>query len=197
MTAVTVARTGIANLASVLAALGRAGATVTVSDDPDAVRAADRVLLPGVGAFGAGAARLRETGLGDALVERVNNGRPTMGICLGMQLFFDASAETPGVAGLGVLPGEIQRFSGPGLRVPQLGWNRVTPDADCRLLTEGNVYFANSYRAVAAPGWAVATANHGGPFVAGCERGPVLLCQFHPELSGAFGAALLGRWLVC
>jgi imidazole glycerol phosphate synthase glutamine amidotransferase subunit len=194
---VHVARTGVANLASVLAALARAGAAPVLTDDPEQVRAADRVLLPGVGAFGAGAARLRDTGLGEALAERVRAGRPTMGICLGMQLFFDASAEAPGVPGLGVIAGEVERFSGEGLRVPQLGWNEIVPGDGCRLLRRGFVYFANSYRARAAPGWAVATAHHGGPFLAGCERGDVLLCQFHPELSGAFGAALLERWIAC
>ncbi len=196
MIEVHVARTGIANLASVLAALGRAGANPVVTDDPDRVRAADRVLLPGVGAFGAGMARLHETGLGQALVERVGEGRPTMGICLGMQLFFGASEEAPGVEGLGVVRGAVTRFTGP-VRVPQLGWNEVTPEPGARFVSPGFAYFANSYRATRAPDWVACHAEHGGRFVAACERGDVLLCQFHPELSGAYGHALLSRWLAC
>lgn len=194
---VAIVRTGVANLASVLAALGRAGAEAGLTTDPEVVARAERVILPGVGAYGAGRAALDATGVTEALVERVKQGRPTLGICLGMQLFFEASEETPGVPGLGVVQSEVRRFDAPGIRVPQLGWNRVAPDTGCRFVQPGYALFANSFRATAAPGWAVATADHGGAFVAAAERGDVLLCQFHPELSGAWGAALLARWLAC
>ena len=83
----------------------------------------------------------------------MREGRPTLGVCLGMQLFFRSSAETPGVAGLGVLDADVGRFEGPGLRVPQLGWNRVEVGADARLLRPGYAFFANSFRALAGPGW--------------------------------------------
>lgn len=192
-----VVRTGTANLASVLAALRRLGADPRVTVDPEAVRAADRAVLPGVGAFGACMARLVEAGLVDALRERVTAGRPLLAVCLGMQVLGEASDESPGVPGLGLLPATARRFPA-GPRVPQLGWNRVEPRPDARLLTPGHAYFANSYRFEAIPaGWSGATSDHGGPFVAALERGPVLACQFHPELSGGWGRALLERWLAC
>lgn len=193
---VVVVRTGTANLASVLAGLSRAGGRPTLTDDPDAVRTADRVMLPGVGAFGAAMAELSARGLDEALRERITAGRPTMGICLGMQLFAEESEESPGVRGLGIVPGAVQRFRDARVRIPQLGWNEVNPQTGCRLLQSGYAYFANSYRLAHIPeGWHGALTTHGEPFVAAFERGPVLACQFHPELSGTWGRALLSRWL--
>jgi imidazole glycerol phosphate synthase glutamine amidotransferase subunit len=201
---VLVVRTGVANLASVLAGLRRAGAEPRVSDDAAAVRAARAVVLPGVGAFAAGVAGLAERGLDVAIAERVREGRALLSVCLGLQLLLEGSEEGPGVAGLSVVPGVARRFHEAqgvrvprgGLRVPQLGWNRVVPDAGCALLREGYAYFANSYRLVEPPpGFSCATAHHGGPFVAAFERGAVLACQFHPELSGRWGIDLLRRWL--
>lgn len=192
---VVVVRTGTANLASVLAGLHRAGATVEVTTDAAQVRDADRVVLPGVGAFGAAMARLREHDLVPTLRERIQAGRPTLGICLGMQVLAAESEESPGVPGLGVLDAVVRRFPA-GPRVPQLGWNLVVPGDGARLLAPGHAYFANSYRlASIPPGWSGALAEHGGPFVAAIERGVVLACQFHPELSGPWGQALLARWL--
>jgi len=130
-----------------------------------------------------------------ALAERVRQGAPTLAICLGLQLLCEDSEESPGEAGLGVVGGTVSRFPD-GLKVPQLGWNRIEPDPACRLLRPAHVYFANSYRLPAAPsGWDAARADYGGPFVAALERGAVLACQFHPELSGPEGLALLRRWL--
>lgn len=194
---VRVVRTGTANLASVLAAFGRLGADCVLTEDPAEVVAAERVVLPGVGAFAAAMEALRARGLDEALRARIGAGRPTLGICLGLQLWFEGSEESPGVAGLGVLPGVIRRFrDAPGLRVPQLGWNAVVPDPGCALLRPGHACFANSYRAEAVPpGWHAARTDHGGPFVSAFERGALLACQFHPELSGAWGHALLERWL--
>jgi len=194
---VYVVRTGTANLASVLAALERVGAACALTDDPEAVRHAERVVLPGVGAFAAAIDALRDRGLDAALRERIEAGHATLGICLGLQLFFEASDESPGAVGLGLLPGTVRRFSGAGgVRIPQLGWNRVEPDSGCALLTAGYAYFANSYRVDAVPeGWRAAYTPHGERFVAAFERGRVLACQFHPELSGAWGHDLLRRWL--
>jgi len=192
---VTVIRTGSANLASVVAALERANCSVCVSEDPDRALTADRVVLPGVGSFGPVARRLAETGLAAPLAERLLAGRPTLAICLGLQLLAAGSEEDPGVPGLEVLPVTATRFND-GLRVPQLGWNRVTADPEARLLHDGTAYFANSYKLDAVPpGWSAATTDHGGPFVSAVERGPVLACQFHPELSGPWGQALIERWL--
>jgi imidazole glycerol phosphate synthase glutamine amidotransferase subunit len=115
-------------------------------------------------------------------------------VCLGMQLLCEASDETPGARGLAVVPATVQRFS--GVRVPQLGWNRIEAKEGARLLRDGYAYFANSYRLDAMPsGWSGAEASYGGTFVAAIERGALLGCQFHPELSGAWGAELLARWL--
>ena len=192
---VLIVRTGIANLASVLAGLKRAGAEPWLSEDPAAVENAARVVLPGVGAFGAGMEQLRRSGLVEVLRERLRARRPTLAVCLGLQLLFAASEESPGIEGLAVFPDTIRRFS-PSVRVPQLGWNKVLPQAGCSLLEGGYAYFANSFRAETIPqGWQGAFAEHGTRFVAALESGSVLCCQFHPELSGNWGAALLKRWL--
>lgn len=191
---VTVVRTGVANLASVLAALERIGATPILTDDPEKVAHTDRLLLPGVGAFGAAMAELHRLSMVEVLQTRIQNGRPTLTICLGLQLLAHQSEETPGVSGLGVVEIPVTRFHGP-VRVPQMGWNRVVPMPESRWIQEGFAYFANTFKMDSIPdGWSGAIADHGGPFVAAIERGDVLACQFHPELSGPWGAALLSRW---
>jgi imidazole glycerol phosphate synthase glutamine amidotransferase subunit len=194
MTEVLIVPTGTANIASVMAAFRRLHASPRVSKDPGEVVAARHVMLPGVGAFGASMARLVEHGLDTALKERIAADRPTICICVGHQLLFATSDESPGIQGLGVVPGHVGRFAGE-VRVPQFGWNHVHAGEGSRLLEDGYAYFANSYRATEAPGWVVAQATHGGRYVAAMERGNVIGCQFHPELSGAYGAALLSRFL--
>jgi imidazole glycerol phosphate synthase glutamine amidotransferase subunit len=195
VTDVVMIRTGTANLASVAAAFNRAGRTVRISTDPANAESAKRVVLPGVGAFGPVADRLDELQLRDVLAERITAGRPTLAICLGLQLLAQASDENPGARGFGVLPATITAFD-ECLRVPHLGWNRLVAGEGCSLLDDGDAYFANSFKLDDVPaGWAGATTDHGGPFVAAIERGPVLACQFHPELSGAWGQALIERWL--
>lgn len=193
---VSVISTGVANEASVCAALRRCGAAPALTDNPVVAREAPIVVLPGVGSFEAGTARLRERGLGEALVDRASAGRPLLAICLGLQLLCRSSEEAPGAPGLGVIDTEVRRFAA-GTRTPHFGWNRVEPQGDPgRVREAGFAYFAHSYRVETAPaGWRAATADHGGRFVAALERGGVLACQFHPELSGAWGAGLIGRWL--
>ena len=192
---VHVVRTGVANLASVLAGLARVGATPVLIERADEIAAAERLILPGVGAFGAAMAALEHLGVVEALKERVRAGRPTLTICLGLQLLARESEETPGVAGLGVIDAVVTRFRGP-VRVPQMGWNRVDPAPDARWIRPGFAYFANTYKLDTLPaGWSGGTAEHGGRFVAAVERGDVLACQFHPELSGPWGAELLARWV--
>lgn len=192
---VLVVRTGVANVASVLVGLKKAGAEPHLSDDPEAVRAARAVVLPGVGAFAAGVASLSARGLDVAIAERAREGRALLSVCLGLQLLLEASDEGPGERGLCVVPGVARRFEG-DVRVPQLGWNHVEPDPGCQLLKAGHAYFANSYRLVEPPvGFSSAMAEHGGQFVAAFERGAVLACQFHPELSGTWGIELLSRWV--
>ena len=191
---VVVVPTGTANLASVLAGLRRVGADPVVADDPGQAERAERVVVPGVGTFGAAAAALEESGMTGPLCDRITEGRPTLAVCVGMQVLAASSEESPG-RGLGVVAGRIRRFTG-GIRVPQLGWNRVDPDPGCRFVTPGWAYFANSYRFDTLPeGWSGATSEHGGSFVAAMERGDVLACQFHPELSGPWGLRLLERWV--
>ncbi len=192
---VVVVRTGTANIASVLAGLRRAGAEPRVSSDPRDVQSARMAVLPGVGTVSAAMARIVEAGLAGPLRRRIEDGRPTLCVCLGLQLLASGSEESPDVEALGVVPGTVTRFTG-GVRVPQLGWNRVEAGEGCALLRDGYAYFANSYKLDAAPeGWCAATSDHGGPFVAAMERGSVLACQFHPELSGSWGLELIGRWL--
>jgi len=210
---VAIVRTGFANLASVSAWFARAGVESYVTQDPEAVSREAFVVLPGVGSFGPAAKALRERGLDRALRERADSGAPTAGFCLGMQLFFEASEEDPGVPGLGILPGTF-RFQPAGMRSPRLGWGAVEAvgvggggasgaseagrgaAGGEGLVRDGWAAFANSYRLeTPPPGMRWSRADYGGSFVAACERPGLLLCQFHPELSGAWGAALLGRWL--
>ena len=193
---VMVVPTGTANVASVLAGLRRVGARPRLSDDRREVERAERVVLPGVGTMAAAMEQLRRGELVEILRERLQAGRPTLAVCLGLQLLCRGSEESPDVEGLGVVESVVARFSPAQVRVPQLGWNRIVPQKGCRLLQEGYAYFANSYRLQQAPaGWSVAWAQYDGPFVAAMERQGVLACQFHPELSGGFGLELLARWL--
>jgi imidazole glycerol phosphate synthase glutamine amidotransferase subunit len=192
---VLVVQTGTANIASVLAGLGRVGARPVLVNDPDRLLAADRVVLPGVGALAAAMDRLESDGLTGVLRSRVDEGRPTLAICLGLQLLCRRSEESPGTAGLGAMDADVSRFS-VDVTVPQMGWNRVVPGPECRYLKPGFAYFANSFRVANAPApWQTAWTEYDGPFVAAAEKGDVLACQFHPELSGAWGEALLAAWL--
>jgi glutamine amidotransferase len=192
---VIVVPTGTANLASVLAALRRAGAEPRLSVDPEIVDVAHAVVLPGVGHFGQAMEMLTSTGLGGVIARRVRESRPLLAICLGLQVLAEGSEEAPGVAGLGEIEGVARRFSAE-VRCPHLGWSPVTPSDGAALLRPGFANFAHSYRLTQIPGgWHGALADHGGPFVAAVERGTMLGCQLHPELSGAWGADLLARWV--
>lgn len=193
---VVIIRTGTANVASVIAAFERLGFASRLTTDAALVREAALVVLPGVGAFGAGMAALRDAGLDGAVMERVQAGRALLAICLGLQLLCEASEESPGVAGLGVVRGRVERLrEGAGVRVPQLGWNEVRSAGECEVLTRGSAYFANSFALrEKPPGWSPAVFTHGGEHIAALERGNVLACQFHPELSGAWGAGLMRCW---
>ena len=186
---------GGANLGSVRYALQRLGVESRLSADAADIRAADRVILPGVGAAGPGMARLRELGLVDTLR---GLRQPLLGICLGMQLLYD-SCEEGEVETLGLLPGRVGKLCGaPGVRVPHMGWNRLKPARGSTLLDGiddgAQAYFVHSY---AAPVTAdcLATTEHGSAFAAVVERGNVAGAQFHPERSGAVGACLLRNFL--
>jgi len=139
--------------------------------------------------------RVTDQRLAPALRERIEAGRPTLVVCVGMQLLCHESEESPGANGLDVLDSTVARF-GDEVRVPQLGWNVVEPEPGARFVEPGWAYFANSYRIDRVPdGWIGAITDYGGGFVSALERDDVLACQFHPELSGSWGAKLLGRWL--
>src|SRR5881409_2786149 len=141
---VVIVDSGVANLASIASAFRRLGANVVVTGDKWVVRSAPRVVLPGVGAFGAGLGALRARQLDQAVTQAAARGTPLLGICLGMQMLCEASEETPGVAGLGVVAGTCRRLPS-DVRIPHLGWNRVTPDSSARFVTSGVAAFANSY----------------------------------------------------
>ena len=195
MKRIALIETGLANTASVRAAMGRLGVSLDSARNGDDVADADGVILPGVGSFGAAMEAIERQGLSQSLRTRIESRLPTLTICLGLQVLARESEETPGVAGLGVLDTRVERFSD-SLVTPQLGWNRVRPTAEEGLVGEGYAYYANSYciREV-PPGWTVATTNYGGNFCGAIEDGGVLACQFHPELSGSFGMGILSRWL--
>lgn len=187
--------TGTANTASVLAAFRRLGTSPRIARAGDDVVEADRVVLPGVGSFGAAIDEVDRIGMKHALRKRLGEGRPTLAICVGMQLLAVSSEESVGAVGIGHVDCTVSRFP-ETVRVPQLGWNQVEAGSGCRFLSDGWAYFANSYRIDEIPeGWSGATAEHGGGFVAAMERGEVLACQFHPELSGAWGSRVLSAWL--
>lgn len=192
---VVIVATGSANLASVVNGFSRLGIESIASDEATLVREASLLVLPGVGAFGPAVRRLRALRLDDAIIRRVELGRPLLAICLGMQLLCGGSEESESEPGLAVLPGIVRRFVGVA-RVPQMGWNRIRASDGAALLRSEPMYFANSYRLERIPeGWDGATSEYGGSFAAAVERGPVLACQFHPELSGRAGLQLIGRWL--
>jgi imidazole glycerol-phosphate synthase subunit HisH len=194
-TRVAVVRTGTANIASITAAFERLGVGCVVTEDAGLVGDSELVVLPGVGSFRSGMDLLASSGMEQTVRDRVDQGRALLGICLGMQLFAASSEESPGVRGLGVLDMGITAFAG-SVASPQLGWNTICAEDSCRVLKSGTVYYANSYKMDSVPaGWSGATSEHGALFVGGLERGSIVLCQFHPELSGSYGAGLLRRWI--
>jgi glutamine amidotransferase len=192
---------GAGNLKSVAKALLRSGLAPEVTADPAAVRAAQAVVLPGVGAFADTMANLRNRGLADAVLASIEAGRPYLGICLGLQVLFEESEEHGRTQGLGWLRGRVERFAdvdaaGRPLRVPHIGWNRVVFDAGhamcARLPREDCFYFVHSYRAVPAQAsLSVGHAEYGGEFAAAIARDNVFAVQFHPEKSQSAGRRVL------
>jgi imidazole glycerol-phosphate synthase subunit HisH len=192
---VAVADYGAGNLRSLCAALSRAGAEPLVTTDPAEVREAPLAAVAGVGHVASAASGLASAGLDEALRQRARKSRPVLGICVGMQLLFEASDE--GGIGLGLLAGPITRLD--AARVPHMGWNTLAARRESRLLDGldgADVYFAHSYAArPAEPAVVTAEVDHDGPVVAAVERGPVAGVQFHPERSGPAGARFLANVL--
>jgi imidazole glycerol-phosphate synthase subunit HisH len=190
---------GIGNLGSAHKALVHLGADARLVTDPDDAAGAAGVVLPGVGAFGRCAQALRTTGLDRAVDDALARGVPFLGICVGFQLLYEDSEESPGVRGLGVLGGTVRSLSR-GVKRPQMQWNQLLtrPGTDSGLLagiaSKPWVYFVHSY-APEVSADVVATCDYGGEVVAAAERGPVWGAQFHPEKSGAVGLAILGNFV--
>lgn len=191
---------GIGNLHSAHKALERQGADARLTTDPGLIAEADGVVLPGVGAFGACMTALRDRGLEAPVVAAAASGRPFMGICVGMQMLFDASDEDPGVTGLGILAGRIEWIPA-GVKRPQMQWNRldVLPGRDALLdtLEPGAwMYFVHSLHAVPDdPEVVTATCEYGTTLHVAFRRDNVVAYQFHPEKSAATGLALMGAFV--
>lgn len=190
---------GVGNLFSLSSSFSAIGYDATVTGDPEVIRKADRILLPGVGAFSDAIAKLRETGLIPILMEEVSRGKPLLGICLGMQLLFEKSYEYGEYEGLGLIPGEIRPISDvidPGLKIPHIGWNALhfsekrseifqyLKESDC-------VYFVHSYYGTGCDEYVTATTEYSAPLTAAVQNKNVYGCQFHPEKSGDVGLKIL------
>lgn len=192
---------GSGNLRSVGKALEHVGADVRLVEKPEELSGADAMVLPGVGAFGDCVRELRGRGLWEPAGEWVRAGKPFLGICLGYQMLFESSEESPGTAGLGIFEGEVRKFSEKsGLKVPHMGWNslRLTTDSPAwsELPPEPYVYFVHSYRPVPRdPSLVAAWCEYDGPFAAGIARGSLIATQFHPEKSQETGLQILRNFL--
>lgn len=188
---------GIGNLRSAEKALAHVGADAVLTSDPREVERAAAVVLPGVGAFGRCREALDETGLDEVAIEAVASGRPFLGICVGMQLLYEESEESPGVTGLGVLSGRVRRLPA-GTKHPQMQWNRLDPVTEAPLLDGLGerpwMYFVHSF-APEATADVIATCDYGGPVTAAVQNEMVMATQFHPEKSGAVGLALLRNFV--
>lgn len=187
------------NTLSVTRALEKAGAGVDLTPDPDRVLAADAVVLPGVGAFGDCVKKLADRGMGSACRDAYAAGKPFLGVCVGLQVLFEGSEESPGVEGLGILPGWVRRFSSDGLKVPHMGWNQLTPVREHPVLEglDGEAfYFVHSYYPQPSEdGDLLATSEYGEGFCAAAGRDNLVAVQFHPEKSSRAGLRLYENFL--
>ena len=188
---------GVGNLFSLQSSLAAIGAEASVTADPAVLRAADRIILPGVGAFGDAAQKLRDSGLDRVLQELAATGKPLLGICLGMQLLFDKSYEFGEFEGLGLIHGVVRPIADvipADYKIPHIGWNALRFTKRSSLfdrINEGDcVYFVHSFYADCGES-VIATAEYGAPLTAAVAKGNVYGCQFHPEKSGTVGLAIL------
>lgn len=191
---------GMGNLRSVAKAFEQLGAVTAVTRSPQVLLAANRIVLPGVGAFGDGMANLRQYSLDHVVYQAIAERKPFLGICLGMQMLFADSEEAPGVKGLGVFPGSVRKIAASNLKVPHMGWNSLrlqNPSPLFRQLpAEPFVYFVHSYYAVPSDASLVTAAtDYGGRVTAAVGRDQVQAVQFHPEKSSANGLCILRGFL--
>lgn len=191
---------GVGNLRSVERALQRAGAEPVISDDAHVLASCDGLVLPGVGAFTAAAEQLHRRGMDRCALDIAAAGRPLLGVCLGHQLLFEASDEGKGGAGLGLIPGTVTRIDAPGLKVPHIGWNRLSVGRPIPLLdgvSDGSyVYFVHSYAGTPADDAdIVATTEYGVTLAAVVQHANVMGTQFHPEKSGVSGLRLYANFV--
>lgn len=190
---------GVGNLFSLKSSFAAIGVEAVVTSDKDVLSAADHVILPGVGAFGDAADKLRESGLFDFIKELAATGKPLMGICLGMQLLFERGFEYGEHEGLGLITGEVRPISEvipADLKIPHIGWNALHFEGGkhplFKYLSEGDcVYFVHSFYGKNTDGSVIATSEYGAPLTAAVARGNVCGCQFHPEKSGNVGLSIL------
>ena len=188
---------GVGNLFSLKSSLAFIGAEAVVTGDPAVIASADRIILPGVGAFEDAARKLRESGLDKVVYSEVAKGKPLLGICLGMQMLFDESHEYGVHKGLGLIPGKIMPLSDVvgDLKIPHIGWNALSLKKDSKLykyVNEGDhVYFVHSYYGAECDSYVSATAEYGVSVTASVERDNVYGTQFHPEKSGEVGLSIL------
>ena len=188
---------GAGNLHSVKNALDYLGAESVITGDKDVILSADKVILPGVGAFGEAMASLREKGLDEVIKTVIERETPFLGICLGLQLLFEESEESPDVSGLGIFKGKVVKIPDCGLKIPHMGWNDITLTKDSRILSGSPfVYFVHSYY-LTTPERDIVSAytEYGQRLDIAVERGNVFATQFHPEKSGETGMAILKRFI--
>ncbi len=189
---------GMGNLRSVEKALEHVGVTAQITDEAEEVRAADGVILPGVGAFPRAMEQVRDLGLEELIGERREAGVPILGICLGLQLLFDTTTELGGGTGLGLLGGSVEELDAPGLKVPHIGWSPVRWERESRLCegidSETPFYFVHSFAPRPTEGELLGSAEYGTRFACAAERDNVFGVQFHPEKSSAAGLRLLSNF---
>ncbi len=189
---------GVGNLFSLVSSLKAIGVDAVITKNIEEIKGADRLILPGVGAFGDASQKLKDSGLCEVIKEKVKNGTPLMGICLGMQLLFEKSYEYGCHEGLGLLKGSVIGMEGTipeGLKIPHIGWNALKFKTDCPLfkyINEGDcVYFVHSFYAVDCEDSLAATTDYGIELTASVYKGNIYGCQFHPEKSGSVGLKIL------
>lgn len=189
---------GVGNLFSLKSSFAAIGESCVVTGDPEKIKSAERLILPGVGAFEDAANKLRASGLFELVIEEARRGKPLLGICLGMQLLFEKSFEYGEHPGLGLIPGSVVPIADtitPGLKIPHIGWNALefrNPSPLYAGVPEGShVYFVHSYHAAGCDAYTTAVTDYDGTLTASVQRENVVGCQFHPEKSGPVGLQIL------